>query len=75
MDIRVVSSLTPEDEAAIAPWILVVLCQALDALPIAYSVEVGSSQRRIWHHSAAAGRHLPLHRTPVDPALRPPNGA
>ena len=71
MEIRVVSSLTPEDEGAIAPWILVMLCRALDPLPIAYSIEVESAHRRVCHHSAVADRHLPPHRPPVDPAVGP----
>jgi hypothetical protein len=54
MHIRVVSSLTPEDEGAIAPSILAMVRRLLDRLPIAYAIRVETMDRRVLHHSAAA---------------------
>jgi hypothetical protein len=54
MDIRVVSSLSPEDEDTIAPSILAMVRRLLDRLPIAYAIRVETTNKRVLHHSAAA---------------------
>ena len=40
MDIRVVSSLTPEDEARLAPALMAALTNLLDQLPIRYTARL-----------------------------------
>ena len=40
MDIRLVSSLTAEDEVATAPRVLDALCAVLDRMPIAYTARL-----------------------------------
>jgi hypothetical protein len=62
MDIRVVSSLTPEDEGALAPSILAMVRRLLDRLPIAYAIRVETTNQRVLHHCAAADRLFPGRR-------------
>jgi len=59
MDIRVVSSLTPEDEERVAPSVLAVLRRILDRLPIAYTIRVEATSQRVFQHTAAADPVLP----------------
>lgn len=51
MEIRLVSSLTPEDEARLAPTLLAALTALLDQLPIAYTVRVNTMSGRALHHT------------------------
>jgi hypothetical protein len=52
MDIRVVSSLNPEDEERIVPALLAPICGVLNAMPIAYTVQITTSTRRVFQHSS-----------------------
>ena len=53
MNVRFVSSLTPEDEARLAP-VLVKLCElVLDQLPIVYNLRVETSGDLVFQHSSA----------------------
>jgi hypothetical protein len=59
MDIRVVSSLTPEDEARLAPALMASLTSLLDQLPIRYTIRF----------ETAAGRTFAHDHTPVEVPL------
>lgn len=59
MDIRLVSSLTPEDETRLAPALLSALTALLDQLPICYTVRLETNAGRMFHHN----------HTPVEVAL------
>jgi hypothetical protein len=52
MDIRIVSSLTPEDEERIAPAVLAPICSILNRMPIAYTIQITTTNRRLFQHSS-----------------------
>jgi hypothetical protein len=58
MDIRVVSSLTQEDEERVAPSILAALCELLDRLPIAYAIRIEGTGRRVFEHTSTTPNPL-----------------
>jgi hypothetical protein len=66
MEIRFISSLTPEDENTFAPALLTALANLLDCFPIAYTIRIQTSGAKIFqrHHSALA-------RSPETPASLP----
>ncbi len=53
MDIRFVSSLTPDDEDRLAPALVQALGALLDQFPIAYTLRVETSGARVFQHSHA----------------------
>ena len=53
MDIRVVSSLTPEDETRLAPSLMAALTHLLDQLPICYTLRVETAAGKSLSHSHA----------------------
>ncbi|MBL8140531.1 MAG: hypothetical protein JNM38_05460 [Acidobacteria bacterium] len=53
MDIRFVSSLTPEDEDRMAPALVQALGAILDQFPIAYTLRIETSGARVFQHSHA----------------------
>ncbi len=53
MDIRVVSSLTPEDEARLAPALMAALTHLLDQLPICYTLRVETAGGKCYSHNHA----------------------
>lgn len=53
MNIRFVSSLTPEDEDRIAPGLVTTLGQLLDAVPIAYTLRVETASGKLYQHAHA----------------------
>jgi hypothetical protein len=53
VNIRFTSSLTPEDENAIAPALLKAVAGILDLLPIAYSIRIDTSDAQVYQHSGA----------------------
>jgi hypothetical protein len=55
MNIRFTSSLTPEDENALAPAILTAVANILALFPIAYMVRVDTSDSRTYQHSSSTG--------------------
>jgi hypothetical protein len=63
--IRFTSTLTPEDENAVAPVVLKLMASVLDLLPIAYMVRIDTSDARVYQHSASHGQRLP-----ADEAMR-----
>ena len=54
MEIRFISSLTAEDENAIAPALLKALGPLLDQLPIVYTLRIETSDAQVFQHSHAA---------------------
>ena len=59
MEIRVVSSLTPDDEVRVAPVLLDELAQLLGRMPIAYDIRIQTAGDRVF-----TCRH-PRERVPV----------
>jgi hypothetical protein len=57
MDIRFVSSLTPEDENLFAPALLKAVGALLDQLPIAYTMRIETTGAQVFQHT---------HATPTD---------
>ena len=53
MNIRFVSSLSPEDEDRIAPGLLSAVGRLLDALPLLYTVRIETSNGRVFQHANA----------------------
>lgn len=53
MNIRFVSSLTPEDEDRFAPQLLKAISALLDQLPIAYAIRIETSRSQLFEHSHA----------------------
>jgi hypothetical protein len=51
VNIRFTSSLTPEDENAIAPAILTAVSGILDLLPIAYMIRIDTSDAHVFQKS------------------------
>lgn len=52
MIIRFTSSLTSDDEGALAPSILKALTAVLDMFPIAYSVRIDTTGSEVFQHSS-----------------------
>lgn len=50
MDIRFTSTLTPEDENELVPAVLRALSGILDLLPIAYVLQIETSDLRTYQH-------------------------
>jgi hypothetical protein len=65
MDIRFISSLTPEDENALAPALLKAAGPLLDHFPIAYTLRIETTGGQVFQHT----------HPPFEPAASsPPNG-
>jgi hypothetical protein len=54
MDIRFISSLTPEDESAFAPALLKAVGALLDQLPIAYTLRIETTGAQVFQHTHPA---------------------
>lgn len=67
MDIRFVSSLTPDDEDRLAPGLVNALGQLLDALPLVYTLRVETSNGKVFQHTHA-GPDIDV-GAPDDPTL------
>jgi len=59
MDIRFVSSLTPEDENLFAPALLKAIGALLDQMPIAYTVRIETTGSQVFQHSSAGDAEQP----------------
>jgi hypothetical protein len=76
MEIRFISSLTPEDENAFAPAVLKAVVALLDQLPIAYTLRIETAGSQVLQHAHPAigetavpfRSEYPL-KTPVMPPL------
>ena len=64
MNIRFTSSLTPDDENVIAPALLTAMSAILDLLPIAYVIQIETSDSHTYQHS---GPNRPPSRTRILP--------
>jgi hypothetical protein len=74
MEIRFISSLTPEDENAFAPAVLKAVVALLDQLPIAYTLRIETAGSQVLQHAhpaigEAAGPFRP--EFPIKPVLNP----
>jgi len=76
MNIRFVSSLTPEDEERIAPGVVNALSMLLDQLPLAYTLRIETAEGKVFQHAhtgheavGAEAEHLATR--PLGGALRP----
>ncbi len=58
VNIRFVSTLTPEDENTVAPAVLKALGSILDLLPIAYMIRIDTSDGQVFQESKPEGREL-----------------
>jgi len=63
MNIRFTSSLTPEDENALAPALIRAVAGILDLLPIAYMIRIDTSDSKIYQHSRANSEAGPRRQT------------
>lgn len=66
MNIRFVSSLTPDDEDRLAPGVLQAIALLLDQLPLAYTLRIETAGGRIFQH-AHAGHDDSTDDTPLAP--------
>ena len=55
MNIRFTSTLTPEDENALAPAILAALSGIFDLLPLAYVIRIDTTDAQVYQRSSAKG--------------------
>ena len=55
MNIRFTSTLTPEDENALAPAILAALSGILDMLPLAYVIRIDTTDAQVYQRSNSKG--------------------
>jgi hypothetical protein len=60
MNIRFTSSLTPDDENAIAPALLAAMSKLLDLLPIAYALRIETSDSRVYQHIGGNAESPPV---------------
>ena len=60
MEIRFISSLTPEDENTFAPALLKALGALLDQTPIAYTLRIQTSGMQVYQHSHPSAVEAPL---------------
>jgi hypothetical protein len=51
MDIRFISSLTPEDENAFAPALLKAVAALIDQFPIVYTLRVETTGAQVFQHT------------------------
>jgi len=56
MNIRLVSTLTPEDENLMAPALLKALSAILDMMPIAYMIRMNTSDASVFECTQLVGR-------------------
>ena len=55
MNIRLVSSLTPDDEMRLAEGLLLAFTGLLDRFPIAYTLHIEAGDSLVLHHNHAPG--------------------
>ncbi len=69
MDIRFISSLTPEDESQLAQGMISAIQALLDQLPIAYVVRIETSGAKIYQHTHVVAQESAS--TDAEPAVLP----
>ncbi len=68
MEIRFISSLTPDDENAFAPVLLRAVGALLDQLPIAYTLRIETSGTQVYQHTHPSGaEHVAVSRELPEP--------
>jgi hypothetical protein len=70
MEIRIVSSLTPDDESRLAAKVLAAIAGLLDGLPVSYSVRIETANGDAIHRSHNAARQTRAD-TPPGPISAP----
>jgi len=65
MDIRFVSSLTPDDENHFAPALLKAVGALLDQLPIAYTMRIETTGAQVFQHTHATPDDRTFGETPT----------
>ena len=55
MNIRFTSTLTPEDENALAPAVLAALSGILELLPLAYVIRIETTDAQVYERTSAKG--------------------
>ncbi|HSL22774.1 MAG TPA: hypothetical protein VK886_14675 [Vicinamibacterales bacterium] len=75
MDIRFVSTLTPDDEDHLAPVLLTAVTALLDHSELAYTLRIKTSSEAVFHHSHPAVASAPAAREPDDRAVYVGRGA
>jgi hypothetical protein len=75
MEIRFVSSLTPEDENLFAPALLKAIGALLDQLPIAYTIRIETTGSQVFQHTHTGPSDAETTRDPAGAAPRPIDGA
>jgi len=68
MDIRFISSLTPEDEVRLAEGLLAAFTSLLEQWPIAYTLRIEAGESRILQHTHAPAAAAAARRTDVVPS-------
>lgn len=66
MEIRFISSVTPEDENTYAPTVMKAVTSILDQLPIAYTLRLETAGAQVYQHTHPAVAEGAAIRFPVD---------
>ena len=62
MDIRFVSTLTPEDENSLAAGLVAAIGAVLDKFPIPYTIRIETTGARVFQHThPASDKPVPAH--------------
>ena len=68
MEIRFISSVTPEDENVYAPAVMKAVTAILDQLPIAYTLRIETAGAQVFQHTHPSVGEAKL-RLPIDTAV------
>jgi hypothetical protein len=75
VNIRFVSTLTPEDENAMAPAVLKAVATILDLLPIAYMLRIDTADAQVYQHIRQDGQPSSLGGDSMPQTLQAPMNA
>jgi hypothetical protein len=75
VNIRFVSTLTPEDENAMAPAVLKAVATILDLLPIAYMLRIDTADAQVYQHIRQDAQTSSLGGDSMPQSLQPPISA
>jgi hypothetical protein len=68
MEIRFISSVTPEDENVYAPTVMKAVTAILDQLPIAYTLRIETAGAQVFQHTHPSTGEATL-RLPIDTSV------
>ncbi len=68
MEIRFISSVTPEDENVYAPTVLKTITAILDKLPIAYTLRIETAGAQVFQHTHPSVGDVKL-RLPIEESV------